>query len=75
MGCKRWKRICSLFEHITDRDRLRDEKRLLLERREEHTELVAEVRKDRTLAERKAEVGLLTKMKWTLVGIDTDEED
>lgn len=58
-----------------ENERLRREKRMILDREQETTELVAEVRRDRTLAERKAEAGLLTKVKWALVGMDTDQEE
>lgn len=56
-------------------ERLRREKRLILEQREEHTELVRQVRSDRTLAERKAQAGLLTKAKWALFGMSDDEKE
>lgn len=58
-----------------DRDRLRDEKRLLLERREEHTELVNAVKEEQSLAKRKAEAGLWTKTKWALFGMKDEESD
>ena len=56
-------------------DRLQREKRMILERDTETTDLVAEVRKDRTLAERKARAGLLKKAKWALFGMGDDEKE
>lgn len=58
-----------------ENERLRNEKRLILEQREEHTELVNAVKDDRTLAQRKADAGLLTKTKWALFGMGTDENE
>ncbi|WP_122089909.1 ribbon-helix-helix protein, CopG family [Halalkalicoccus subterraneus] len=53
----------------TENKRLRREKRLVLEQREEHTELVNAVKEEQSLAKRKAEAGLWTKTKWALFGI------
>lgn len=58
-----------------ENERLRREKRLILEQRQEHTDLVRAVENDRTLAERKARAGLLTKAKWALFGMSDDENE
>ncbi|WP_238532969.1 hypothetical protein [Halalkalicoccus jeotgali] len=49
------------------------EKRLLLEQREEHTELVNAVKEERTLAKQKANAGVFTRAKWWLVGMGDDD--
>lgn len=71
--------IQRLQERITDLEtenqRLRREKRLVLEQREEHTELVNTVKEEQSLAKRKAEAGLWTKTKWALFGMNDDESD
>lgn len=56
-----------------ENERVRNEKRLILEQREENTELVNTFERQQSLAERKAEAGLLTKTKWALFGMDRDE--
>ena len=56
-------------------ERLRREKRLILEQREEHTELVRAVQNEQTLAERKASAGALTRAKWWLTGMPDDEKE
>lgn len=56
-------------------ERTHREKRLVLEQREEHTELVNTVKEERSLVKRKAEAGLWTKTKWALFGMDSDEYD
>lgn len=55
-------------------ERTHREKRLVLEQREEYTDLVKTVERQQSLAERKAGAGLWTKTKWALFGMDTDEE-
>ena len=56
-----------------ENERLRNEKRTIIEQREEHTELVRTVERQQSLAERKARAGLLTKTKWALFGMSDDE--
>lgn len=56
-----------------DRERLQNEKRQILEQREEHTDLVRQVERERTLAERKAQAGLGQKLKWAVFGMDDEE--
>lgn len=54
-------------------ERTHREKRLVLEQREEHTELVNTVKEEQSLAKRKANAGVLTRAKWWLVGMDGEE--
>lgn len=54
-------------------ERVHREKRLVLEQREEHTELVDTVERQQSLAERKASAGVLTRAKWWLVGMSGEE--
>lgn len=66
-----------LEQEITDlkreNDRLHRERRQILEQREEHDELVRAVEREQSLAERRAEAGFLTKTKWALFGMKTDD--
>ena len=55
-------------------ERLRREKRLILEQREEHTELVRAVAREQSREDRRAQAGVLTRAKWWLVGMDDDDE-
>lgn len=55
-------------------ERLRREKRLILEQREEHTELVRAVSREQTREDRRAQAGVLTRAKWWLTGMPTDDE-
>ena len=57
-----------------ENERLRNEKRTIIQQREEHTDLVRTVERQQSLAERKARAGLLTKTKWAIFGM-SDEED
>lgn len=56
-----------------ERERLQNEKRQILKQREEHTELVRQVERERTLAERKAQAGLGQRIKWAVFGMDDEE--
>lgn len=49
--------------------RLQNEKQVLLEQREEHTELVEYVENERQAEQRWREAGLLTRTKWKLFGM------
>jgi len=53
-------------------ERLQREKRLILEEREEHSQLVRAVEQQRTLEEQRAQAGLATRAKWWLFGRDED---
>jgi chromosome segregation ATPase len=59
----------------TDVERLQNEKRQILQQREEHTELVRQVERERSLQERKAEAGLGQRVKWAIFGMDKDSEE
>jgi len=54
-------------------ERLEREKRLLLEQREEHSQLVRAVEEQRTLEQERAQAGLGTRVRWWLVGRDEGE--
>lgn len=53
-------------------ERLNRERRQILEQREEHDELVKAVEREQSLAERKAEAGLGTRLKWWAFGISDE---
>ena len=66
----------------TDVDRLQNEKRLILEDREEKQELVAFAEAERDVVERREQrereresAGVVTRAKWWLVGRDVDESE
>jgi hypothetical protein len=71
-------RIAALEREIADleqeNDRLKREKRLILEQREENTELIEYVQEERTLERRRAEAGILTRTKWWFTGMPADGE-
>jgi len=54
-------------------ERLEREKRLILEQREEHAQLVRAVEEQRTLEQERAQAGLATRAKWWLFGRDGDD--
>jgi len=54
-------------------ERLEREKRLLLEQREEHSQLVRAVEEQRTLEQERAQAGLATRARWWLFGRDEGE--
>jgi TolA-binding protein len=56
----------------TELNRLRNEKRLILEQREENTELVEYVAQERTAEQRWREADLATRLKWKLFGMDSE---
>lgn len=59
----------------TECERVRREKRQLLDQREEHQELVAAVQREQSLAERRARAGLWTKLKWSIRGMPDDPDE
>jgi chromosome segregation ATPase len=63
-----------IAELETDVERLQNEKQQILQQREEHKELVRQVERERSLAERKAEAGLGQRLKWAMFGMGDDEE-
>lgn len=64
------KRIADLER---ENERLRNEKQLILEQREEHTDLVRAIEREQSREDRRAQAGVLTRAKWWLVGM-ADEE-
>jgi len=54
-------------------ERLEREKRLILEQREEHSQLVRAVEEQRTLEQERAQAGLATRARWWLFGRDEGE--
>ena len=56
----------------TEVNRLKNEKRLILEDREEKAELVNYVEQERTAEQQWREAGLGTRLKWKLFGMDSD---
>jgi len=63
-------RVGDLQERV---ERLEREKRLILEQREEHSQLVRAVEQEQSLAEERAQAGLVTRVRWWLVGRDEGE--
>lgn len=61
-----------IAELQTDVERLQNEKQQILEQREEHSQLVRAVDRQRTLEEQKAEAGVATRAKWYLFGMPGD---
>lgn len=57
----------------TDVERLQNEKQLILEQREEHTDLVQAIEREQSREDRRANAGVLTRTKWWLVGMDGEE--
>jgi TolA-binding protein len=62
-------RVAELKERA---ERLEREKRLVLEQREEHSQLVRAVEEQRTLEQERAQAGLATRAKWWLFGRDDE---
>jgi hypothetical protein len=63
-------RVADLEQQV---ERLGREKRLILEQREEHSQLVRAVEEQRTLEQERAQAGLATRARWWLFGRDEDE--
>ena len=57
-----------------DLDRVRREKRLILEERDEKAELVEYVERERSAEQRWRQASLATKLKWTVFGAPGDED-
>jgi hypothetical protein len=51
-------------------ERLEREKRLILDQREDHSQLVRAVEQRRTLEQERAQAGLATRVRWWLFGRD-----
>lgn len=58
----------------SDVARLQNEKRQILEQREEHTDLVRAIEREQSREDRRAQAGVLTRAKWWLVGMEDDRE-
>lgn len=58
----------------TECERLKNEKRTILEQREENEELVAYVDQEKTLQERKAKAGVVTRLRWWVSGMDVSDD-
>jgi Arc/MetJ-type ribon-helix-helix transcriptional regulator len=54
----------------TQVERLQREKRMILEQREEHTDLIESIQREESRADRKARAGIFTRAKWWLAGMD-----
>ena len=54
-------------------ERVKREKRLILEDREEHSQLVRAVEREQEIAEKRARAGVLQRAKWWLTGMEGDE--
>jgi|APHM01.1.fsa_nt_gi hypothetical protein len=63
-------RVARLEERV---EQLENEKRLILDQREEHRQLVRAVEDRRSLEQERAEAGALTRAKWWLFGRDEGE--
>jgi len=63
-------RVADLEQQV---ERLERERRLLLEQREEHSQLVRAVEQRRTLERERAQAGLATRVRWWLFGRGGDE--
>ncbi|MEF8821957.1 MAG: hypothetical protein V5A52_06745 [Halovenus sp.] len=64
-------RVAELEQRV---ERLEREKRLILEQREEHTELVRQTERRQDIVERRAKAGLATRVKWAIFGMGDGEE-
>lgn len=62
-GCR--ERVRDLEQEL---ERARREKRLILEQRDEHSQLVQAVEREQSLAEERAQAGAVTRAKWWLFG-------
>lgn len=63
------------LEHLrTQVERLQTEKQLILQEREEKSELVAYVEAERSAEQRWRQAGLGTKLKWRVFGMPEDDE-
>lgn len=58
----------------TEVERQQRARRQLLEQREEHDELVAAVQEERSVERRRREAGVMTRAKWWLTGMPSEEQ-
>ena len=57
----------------TELEQERNRNKMILEQREEHTELVKYVQDERTVEQKWREAGIGQRLKWRLFGMDTDD--
>ena len=70
--CEKLHTQCEQLE--TDLQRAQSRNQLILEQREEHTELVKYVQEERSAEQRWREAGIGQRLKWRLFGMDTDDD-
>ena len=58
----------------TELEQERNRNKMILEQREEHTELVKYVQDERTAEQKWREAGIGQRIKWRLFGMDTDDD-
>lgn len=58
----------------TDYERVKNEKQTIIEQREENTELVEYVEREKDMQERYREAGIMTKAKWAIFGMDSSDD-
>jgi len=59
----------------TELEQERNRNKMILEQREEHTELVKYVQDERTAEQKWREAGIGQRLKWRLFGMDTDDKE
>jgi hypothetical protein len=60
---------------VQERDRLDRQLKQLIEQRETSDELVEYVEHERSLQERRARAGLMTRVRWFVTGMDDSDDD
>ena len=71
----RYEELHTEYEQLeTEVERQRNRNQLILEQREEHTELVEYVQEERSAEQRWREAGIGQRLKWRLFGMDTDDD-
>jgi len=72
---RQYEELHTEYEELqTELEHERDRNRMILEQREEHTELVRYVEEERSAEQRWREAGIGQRIKWRLFGMDTEEE-
>jgi Arc/MetJ-type ribon-helix-helix transcriptional regulator len=59
----------------TEYERVKNEKKTIIEQREENTELVEYVEREKDMQERYREAGIMTKAKWAIFGMDSSDDE
>ena len=71
----RYEELHTEYEQLeTEVERQRNRNQLILEQREEHTELVEYVQEERSAEQRWREAGIGQRLKWRVFGMDTDDD-